>query len=73
GGRDRGGPRDDRGGRGGRDDRGGRGGRDDRGGRGGRDDRGGRREPNRGQRRDDAPSDAVAVSFEDEFDNEFNG
>ena len=82
---DRGGRgRDDRGGRGGRD----RGGRDDRGGRGGRDrddrggrdrdDRGGRREPNRGQRRDDssgnaAPSDAVAVSFEDEFDNEFNG
>ena len=54
-----------------KDDRGGRGGRD-------RDDRGGRREPNRGQRRDDssgnaAPSDAVAVSFEEEFDNEFNG
>jgi polyribonucleotide nucleotidyltransferase len=73
GGRDRGGRGGDRGGRdrGGRDrdDRGGRD-RDDRGGR--NDDRGGRREPNRGTRSSEpAVDNAVAVSFEDEFDNEF--
>ncbi|NCZ67015.1 MAG: polyribonucleotide nucleotidyltransferase [Acidimicrobiia bacterium] len=65
GGRDR---RDDRGGRGGRDrDRGGRGGRDrrdDRGGRDRRDDRGGR---DRNDRNDGGGSDAVSVSFEDDF------
>jgi polyribonucleotide nucleotidyltransferase len=71
--RDRGGRGGDRGGR----DRGGRGGRsddpgrDDRGSRD-RDDRGGRREPNRGTRSSEpAVDNAVAVSFEDEFDNEF--
>jgi polyribonucleotide nucleotidyltransferase len=71
GGRDR---RDDRGGRGGRDrDRGGRGGRDrrdDRGGRDRRDDRGGRDRDDRGGRdRNDrgGNSDAVSVSFEDDF------
>ncbi len=78
---DRGGRgRDDRGGRGGRgrDDRGGRG-RDDRGGRG-RDDRGGRdrRDDRRDDRRSDRPSndrgsEPVAVSFEDEFNADFNG
>ena len=64
GGRDR---RDDRGGRGGRDrDRGGRGGRDRRDDRGGRDrdDRGGR---DRNDRNDGGGSDAVSVSFEDDF------
>jgi polyribonucleotide nucleotidyltransferase len=72
------GPRPDRGGdRGGRGgDRGGRG--NDRGGRGndrgGRSENSNRREPNRGS----APSapaadNAVSVSFEDEFDSEFNG
>ena len=77
GGRDRGGDRGGRGGdRGGRDrggDRGGRGGRgDDRGGRDRNDDRGPRREPNRGTRSSEpAVDNAVAVSFEDEFDNEF--
>jgi polyribonucleotide nucleotidyltransferase len=78
--RDRGGRggRDDRGGRGGRDDRGGRGGRDDRGGRdrdrggrGGRDDRGGRGGRDDRGSRDSGPDNAVAVSFEDEFDSEF--
>ncbi|MFZ9307841.1 MAG: polyribonucleotide nucleotidyltransferase [Ilumatobacteraceae bacterium] len=73
GGRDR---RDDRGGRGGRDrDRGGRGGRDrrdDRGGRDRRDDRGGRDRDDRGgrdrnDRNDGGGSDAVSVSFEDDF------
>jgi polyribonucleotide nucleotidyltransferase len=73
GGRDR---RDDRGGRGGRDrDRGGRGGRDrrdDRGGRDRRDDRGGRDRDDRGgrdrnDRHDGGGSDAVSVSFEDDF------
>ena len=72
------GPRQDRGGdRGGRGgDRGGRG--NDRGGRG--NDRGGRgennnrREPNRGSRPSEPAADnAVSVSFEDEFDSEFNG
>ena len=82
GGRDR---RDDRGGRGGRDrDRGGRGGRDrrddrrdDRGGRDRdrdrRDDRGGRDRNDRNDRNDrGGNSDAVSVSFEDEFNNDFN-
>ena len=73
GGRDR---RDDRGGRGGRDrDRGGRGGRDrrdDLGGRDRRDDRGGRDRDDRGgrdrnDRNDGGGSDAVSVSFEDDF------
>ena len=71
---DRGGRGNDRGGRGG--DRGGRG--NDRGGRG--NDRGGRgensnrREPNRGSRPSEPTADnAVSVSFEDEFDSEFNG
>ena len=80
GGRDR---RDDRGGRGGRDrDRGGRGGRDRRDDRGGRDrdrdrrddrrdDRGGRDRNDRNDR--GGNSDAVSVSFEDEFNNDFNG
>jgi polyribonucleotide nucleotidyltransferase len=78
GGRDR---RDDRGGRGGRDrrdDRGGRGGRDRRDDRGGRDrdrrdDRGGRDRNDRNDRNDrGGNSDAVPVSFEDEFNNDFN-
>ena len=71
---DRGGRGNDRGGRG--NDRGGRG--NDRGGRG--NDRGGRgennnrREPNRGSRPSEPAADnAVSVSFEDEFDSEFNG
>ena len=71
---DRGGRGNDRGGRG--NDRGGRG--NDRGGRG--NDRGGRgennnrREPNRGSRPSEpAAENAVSVSFEDEFDSEFNG
>ena len=71
---DRGGRGNDRGGRG--SDRGGRG--NDRGGRG--NDRGGRgennnrREPNRGSRPSEpAAENAVSVSFEDEFDSEFNG
>ncbi len=83
-GEDRGERRDrgDRGDRGGRNDRGDRGGRNDRGGRGDRGDRGDRRD--RGERRDrddrsdrgdrrsssEASGDAVAVSFEDEFDAE---
>jgi polyribonucleotide nucleotidyltransferase len=72
------GPRPERGGRdGGRggNDRGGRGG-NDRGGRGGssRNDGGGRREPNRGAApTGPAVDNAVSVSFEDEFDTEFNG
>ena len=75
---DRGGRGNDRGGRGG--DRGGRGNDrgNDRGGRG--NDRGGRgensnrREPNRGSRPSEPTADnAVSVSFEDEFDSEFNG
>ena len=78
GGRD-GGRGNDRGGRGG-NDRGGRGG-NDRGGRGGNDrggssrnDGGARREPNRGSKpAEPAVDNAVSVSFEDEFDNEFNG
>jgi len=69
------GPRPERGG--GRDggrgnDRGGRGGND----RGGssRNDGGARREPNRGSKpAEPAVDNAVSVSFEDEFDNEFNG
>jgi polyribonucleotide nucleotidyltransferase len=81
GGRDR---RDDRGGRGGRDrDRGGRGGRDRRDDRGGRDrdrdrrdDRGGRDRNDRNDRGGNdrgGNSDAVSVSFEDEFNSDFNG
>jgi polyribonucleotide nucleotidyltransferase len=74
------GGRDDRGGRGGRDDRGGRGARDDRGGRGSRDagarDAGGGRDAgarDAGSSRDAGGGidNAVAVSFEDEFDSEF--
>ena len=72
------GPRQDRGGdRGGRGgDRGGRG--NDRGGRGndrgGRSENSNRREPNRGSAPSEPAADnAVSVSFEDEFDSEFNG
>ena len=72
------GPRPDRGGdRGGRGgDRGGRG--NDRGGRGndrgGRSENSNRREPNRGSAPSEPAADnAVSVSFEDEFDSEFNG
>jgi len=72
------GPRQDRGGdRGGRGgDRGGRG--NDRGGRGndrgGRSENSNRREPNRGSRPSEPAADnAVSVSFEYEFDSEFNG
>ena len=64
----------DRGGRGG--DRGGRG--NDRGGRGndrgGRSENSNRREPNRGSAPSEPAADnAVSVSFEDQFDSEFNG
>ena len=72
------GPRQDRGGdRGGRGgDRGGRG--NDRGGRGndrgGRSENSNRREPNRGSAPSEPAADnAVSVSFEDQFDSEFNG